>query len=498
MRWRPRAVSVGGLAGMAGALLGAGAALGLRAELGWPIGLLAGGVAGALGCWLSAERLVRDATACLAAVGEEGGGAERGGNGPDGGARPVPVLGSEAFDAWIAHLREILDHSSRIRAEHLDALRPVHQLLGAMTGPGGASGPPGRSDPERGGTPGSLRSLLDRLRQAAVPIDRDLSALEEANERVASGAQDQSEAVSRTATSVEALSDRIDRIAQHAGEAADACERARHEAQQGLDQVHSLIDGMDRLLTRIEANGRKVRRLEERSTEIGAIVDLIRGISGRTDMLALNATIESIRAGEHGRGFAVIAEEIRKLAERTAGATREIGTLVEAIQADAQESLQALGEGQAQMQGESQRLRETGSSLERISQVAERSARLVEGISRSTKDQVLATQDLVRAMQRISEVAHQAQERTAQARAFIRALKRSCEPWQRLAAADPTPRPAGGPDDAGDRSPEAAPRPAALRGDGPAPIPPSVRSAPASGSTRRDPGRTGAESERSR
>ena len=197
---------------------------------------------------------------------------------------------------------------------------------------------------------------------------------------------------------------------------------------------------MDRLLTRIEANGRKVRRLEDRSTEIGVIVELIRGISSRTDMLALNATIESIRAGEHGRGFAVIAEEIRKLAERTAGATREIGTLVEAIQADAQESIRALGEEQAQMQA-----RVATAPRDRLLARAdqpggrERSARLVEGISRSTKDQVLTTQDLVRAMQRISEVTQQTQERTTQARAFIRALKQSCEPWQRLAAADPIP-----------------------------------------------------------
>src|SRR5205807_3612596 len=103
--------------------------------------------------------------------------------------------------------------------------------------------------------------------------------------------------------------------------------------------------------------------------EIGTIVELIRGISSRTDMLALNATIESVRAGEHGRGFAVVAEEIRKLAERTAGATREIGTLVEAIQADTYESIRALGEEQSEMDQEVQRVREAGTALERISEV---------------------------------------------------------------------------------------------------------------------------------
>jgi methyl-accepting chemotaxis protein len=152
-------------------------------------------------------------------------------------------------------------------------------------------------------------------------------------------------------------------------------------------------------------------------------------------MLALNATIESGRAGEHGRGFAVVADEIRKLAERTATATREIGTIVEAIKADTHETIRGLGQEQTEMQRESERVRETGSALERISQVAEHSARLVEGISRSTNDQVLATQDLVRAMQRISEVTHQTLERTRLSRASLQALVKSCEPWQRLATA---------------------------------------------------------------
>jgi twitching motility protein PilJ len=496
MSWRPRVVWIGGLAGLIGTILGVAAVRGLRTDIGWIVGLLAGGAAGGIGSWLASGRLLRDATACLAALWDDRDGPQGWGDRADV-APSTPALGSEAFDASVSHLREIVVRSMQVEAEHASVLRLSRQLQAAMSGRDGADGDPGRPEPIRGGAAESLRVLLDQSRRAAASIDRDLSGLEEANERVASGAQDQSEAVSRTATSVESLSDRIDRIAHHSGEAADACERARHEAHQGLDQVQSVIEGMDQLLTRIDANGRKVRRLEERSTEIGAIVEQIRGISGRTDMLALNASIESMRAGEHGRGFAVIAEEIRKLADRTAGATREVGALVEAIQADAQESLRALGEEQSQMQAESHRLRETGCSLDRISQVAERSARLVEGISRSTRDQVQATQDLVRAMQRISDVAQQTQDRTALARTFIRALKQSCGPWRRLAAADPHTSLACEPAGASPRATEGPPR-RALREDGPAPVAPSIAPARPSGSPRHAPAREGVEGERSR
>src|SRR5437763_3252317 len=107
---------LGGITGMVGAALGAGSVLGLRPDLGWVLGLLAGAAVGGLGTWLAAQRLLRDATACLAVLGNDESDPEPGAYGPDG-ARPVPVLGSEDFDAWIAYLHAVLDDLRRVQAE---------------------------------------------------------------------------------------------------------------------------------------------------------------------------------------------------------------------------------------------------------------------------------------------------------------------------------------------------------------------------------------------
>jgi methyl-accepting chemotaxis protein len=430
----PRMSSCGAITCAIGAGIGAGSVLWLASPLGWVVGVSSGAAIGGLVIGLASRRLLHAATACLAALADDDDHDHRSSGTVAG--RAVPALRSAAFDAWVAYLHDLLVHLRGVKAEYSVTKGLVRKLAESMNGSQRSKEHQGRLESDLDAAR-PLLIFLDQFRRTTAQINRDLSALDEANERVAAGAHDQSEAVSRTAISVEALSDRIDRITQNSGEAANACELAHQEAQQGLEQVQNVIEGLDRLLNRIEANGRKIRRLEDRSSEIGVIVELIRGISNRTDMLALNATIESIRAGEHGRGFAIIADEIRKLAERAAAATREIGTLVEAIQADTQESIRGLSEEQAETQRESQRAREAGSSLARISQVVEKSARLVEGISRSTNDQFRTTQDLVRAMQRISDVTQQTQERTAQARAFIETLNQSCEPWQRLAALDP-------------------------------------------------------------
>lgn len=251
-----------------------------------------------------------------------------------------------------------------------------------------------------------IEAIADHRRREAGTLAARSERLRDVARRIAEGVRDQEETVGKTTSTVEALSEEIDRISRNADEAALACSESQREARQGLEQLRTVIEGIERLREAVESNARKARRLGDRSVEIGAIVQLIGGLAQRTDMLALNATIESVRAGEHGRGFAVVADEIRKLAERGADSTREIATLVEAIQADVNEGLRATEEEQAEMAREAERIAQALSVLERIQAVAERSSNLVQGISNSATGQVVATRELVRAIQRFSEVSH--------------------------------------------------------------------------------------------
>jgi methyl-accepting chemotaxis protein len=227
-----------------------------------------------------------------------------------------------------------------------------------------------------------------------------------------SGADQQMQTLTHAIHSVETLSGRIDDIGRDAETAVNAAKQVADHSEKGLELIRLLVSGMDAIRTNVTFSEKKVATLGQQSEQISAIVETMGDLSARTNILALNASIEAVRAGQEGRGFAIVAEEVRKLADRTATAARDIAALVEAIQSEACDIVDAMTEERQQVQNELQRATDTGRTLEDIGQtsatVVDRSRQILD----ATSDQLHRTQEVVRAMQQISAITVRISERS--------------------------------------------------------------------------------------
>lgn len=413
----------GAIAGGIGAAVAVAGVLGMGTLGGSAFGVVVAMALGAAGAWAVLGRIESVVVSRLASLNAI--------EGPDGKPRPSSSPEWPEVDDIIGSIANRIERLHAVKAEY-EELEAIARTITSAPGYRGYSKNAAHASSARQ----CVLDLFEDLGRTAAIILETSDTLDDAITQLTRGTGDQDDSISQTTSTVETLSDNIDAISQNAEAAAVASERTRQEALTGLERVHEAIDGMERLRLHVDANGRKIRRLGDRSVEIGSIIDLINGISSRTDMLALNATIESVKAGEHGRGFAVVAEEIRKLAERTAGATKDIAVIVEAIQADTNESIRALNEEQTEVDREAKRVSEAGAALERISAVAEESAKLVDGISRSANDQVVATQELVLSTQKFADVIHETVIASNKAHEQVELLMDHCERFRRIFAGE--------------------------------------------------------------
>jgi methyl-accepting chemotaxis protein len=258
----------------------------------------------------------------------------------------------------------------------------------------------------------NFTKVLERVRKAAIDVQTSASDILISSEEMASGANQQDQEITNTSSAVEELTVSMKQVSNNAEASAEAARRALDAAEQGNRSVRDTLEGMQRIRASVQATAKKIKSLGDRSLEISDIVKVINDITEQTNLLALNAAIEAARAGEAGRGFAVVADEVRKLAEHSRTATKDISALIKSIQAETNEAVVVMEEGTKEVEVGARLADQAGKALEAISSVVRQSAELVQEISLASKQQVRGTEGVANAMQIISAITRQTSQGT--------------------------------------------------------------------------------------
>src|SRR5947207_7767282 len=252
-----------------------------------------------------------------------------------------------------------------------------------------------------------LAKVVGRVQATAMQVTNATRTILDRSDELAQASSTQVEQISQTTEAVEALAIFIQNVARNAQLSTEAAQDALHNADAGQQAVRQSIDGMLVIRENVQETSKKIKRLGERSNEIGEIVRIIEDIADQTNLLALNAAIQSAMAGEHGRGFAVVADEIRLLAERSTESTKRIATLVKSIQGDTYEAVVAMEDSTQEVVKGSQLADEAGRSLNSIYSAVDRQAQMIESIARAANEQTTVSEAVAVAMGQISEITRQ-------------------------------------------------------------------------------------------
>jgi methyl-accepting chemotaxis protein len=270
------------------------------------------------------------------------------------------VLGV-AFERMLVNLRDAI----RSVAENANSLNNASSQLAQ------ASNQAGQATSQIAVTIQQVASGTTQQTEAATHSAASVEQLRRAIENVSKGAQAQAEAVSKMAALTGTLSTSITQVAGNANAVSVESNNAATAARDGSSTVADTIEGMETIREKVGFSAKKVQEMGNRSDQIGAIVETIDDIASQTNLLALNAAIEAARAGEHGKGFAVVADEVRKLAERSSAATKEIGSLIRGIQETVAEAVTAMNESATEVETGTERASKAGTALEKILKAAE-------------------------------------------------------------------------------------------------------------------------------
>ena len=269
-------------------------------------------------------------------------------------------------------------------------------------------------------TIGKLRELLQQVQKVSSEVGELSLSGERSVNQLSESAIDQTEEIDRALSSIDSIDQSVKTVANYAQEAAKIARNGSIQAKEGDLAMDSTVDSIEKIRDTVASTSKKVKQLAESSQEIAQIVEIISGISEKTNLLAFNASVEAARAGEHGEGFRVVAEEVRRLADRTTEATKDIQQLVNTIQQDTTTVLQSMETSTSEVVNGSELIRMTKANLRSLVQTNQQIDEYLNYISTSTIDQTNTSQEV---NQKISGLATLAKNNSTQAQSVVQSLQ---------------------------------------------------------------------------
>jgi len=260
----------------------------------------------------------------------------------------------------------------------------------------------------------SLNEIIGEVKISADELASSAEQISSSTIEMAAGASEQSSQTYDVAASIEEMTSTITESTQNATIAAQKAQEAGNKARNGGNVVEQTIDGINRIADVVIASAKTIEELGNSSDQIGEIIQVINEIADQTNLLALNAAIEAARAGEHGRGFAVVADEVRKLAERTTGATNEITTMIQRIQEDTSGAVDAIEKGKSEVETGKELAGDASHALSDIIANTDEVTNLINQLAAASEQQNSTSQQISSNVELINNVTQQSTESTEQ------------------------------------------------------------------------------------